>query len=353
MNKILSTSLAISFLALTGCATGYKTTIAPEFKSSQKDVHLASFIAQKEMDARAPLANSAGVGAQFGLIGALVSVAIDSSVNQTNIENKEVQIAPLRDALIDYDFNTPFHQEVTNKIAKIDWINVTNQTEVNDQNEIELKDGYFLKVDTSYSLSSDFTTLQVFTNVSLNNVTNEKDKKTGKPKQKVETLFQNLYKYSSPSLERLTKTKEEYDAQVAEVEAWYEARLAKLEKNKSKGDLRAAKKRKMRNIKEEYSFAEGNLKMAELWAKDEAALAKQHLNESAFEISKMILLDLSDTKTIDEYKKDKSIQTYEDGLQVVSEGAQRVIVRDIQTAMAGQLCSLKKGDSGNHCKFKL
>jgi hypothetical protein len=57
--------------------------------------------------------STAGIGMQFGLIGALVSSAVDNA----NAKKAEARVAPLRDALIAYRFNERFEAELRSKLA--------------------------------------------------------------------------------------------------------------------------------------------------------------------------------------------------------------------------------------------
>ncbi|NVJ60555.1 MAG: hypothetical protein HWE27_09195 [Gammaproteobacteria bacterium] len=351
--KNLSFSVII-LVMLSGCVSGYKQPVTDAYKNQKRKVHVASVIAQKELDARAPLQNSAGVGVQFGLIGALISAAVDSSVNQGVIENKETQLAPIRNELIDFEFNDHFHKIATDTLSKVDWLSVSNLSLLNDESDIELNEGeHYLKIDTSYALSTDFTTLQVFSYVTIGEVKKVSYRNGKTVKTEFVPIFKNLYKYSSQSISRVIKPQAERDQAKLELENWLTEKLAAAESGVDKRHYKQVYRRKKNEIDKDYSFAEGNLKTAEKWSVDGATLLKSHLVESAYEIAKMIVLDISDTRTLDELKKSKTEKEYEKGLQIVSESDDRVIVRDTQTAMAGQLCSIVKGSPGNHCKFLL
>ncbi|MFD0726876.1 hypothetical protein [Lysobacter brunescens] len=57
--------------------------------------------------------STAGLGMQFGLVGALISSAVDNA----NAKKAEARVAPLRDALISYRFNERFEAELRAKLA--------------------------------------------------------------------------------------------------------------------------------------------------------------------------------------------------------------------------------------------
>jgi len=336
--------LAVVIIAiLSGCASTYKIPMTKEFYESKKGIHLGTFMAQKEIDARMPISTAgSAVGVQFGLLGALIGSAIDSSNNNNNLTNKENQIAPLRDSLIDFDINHLYHEEATKTVNTFEWMNIYKITNVSDYERVVFdEDQYFLKLDSSYALTKNFDSLEFFTYATIYKI-----KKTSKKKDKETVLFRNLYKYVSPVSALVQRSDEESNQARLSIEQWYETEILKLDelkKSKRKAKRRSLTKSKNKKLEEQtgpYTWGERNLAMAKYWSKNDAALIKQHLNEALVEVSKMIKLDLSDLKPIDEYKKDKSIETYKRGLQVVAKSEGRVIVRDIESGMAGQLCSL-------------
>ncbi len=354
MKKYVKTSaLAGIVILLSACASGYRVAVPPQFKDSKTDVHLGSFVAQKEIDARMPIANTgSAVGMQFGLIGALIGSAIDSSINKSNLNTKEAQLAPLRDALVDFNYNPLVHENATKAANQIDLFNITKTTYVDDYTKIDLADGeHFLKFDTSYSLTQKFDGLEVFTNVTLYKIT-----KTNKKKQKEEVIFKNRYKYLSPLYPLIEKTEEDKAELVAEAETWYQEELNKANEISDKRKRLATKEKLKRSYNKRIDEANGphtsssrNLAMSKFWGQNDAELMRKHLNEAVTEITSMVLLDLPDIRPTEEYKKDKSIPLYAKGLQKVKETEDRVIIRDVSSGWAGQMCSIVKGMVGKRC----
>src|SRR5258708_1995626 len=52
-----------------------------------------------------PSTGGAQAGAGFGLVGALVGVAIDASIDSVRTSKAETAVKPLRDVLVDYNFD--------------------------------------------------------------------------------------------------------------------------------------------------------------------------------------------------------------------------------------------------------
>ena len=352
MKNIKTLAILIISSIITGCASSYKIQMTQEFIESKPEVNMGSFLAQKEMDARMPVSNTGtAVGMQFGLIGVLIGSAIDSSKNKNNLNNKETQIAPLRNALIDHDFNTAYHQSVLNTTHSMDWLNLGKVTKVDDFATISFEQNqYFLKYDTSYSLNRNFDSLELFTFVTLYKI----EKNQSKKKNKETVIFRNLYKYLSPSIPLIAKSQEEIERSIAEVEEWHQLELERIEKLPTKrktpkiNALNKKKKKKLKASRSAYTWAERNLAMAKHWAKDDASMIKSYMQEALVEIDKMIKLDILDTKSPKEYKKDKSIPLHIKGLQKVSDSNGRLILRSVSNTK-GLLCSIKSDMDAKRC----
>ena len=103
-------------LIFSGC------TIAPHKVSMQNKidnkVDVISIIDQQELDALFPIQNSSGVSAQFGLIGALIGSAIDASANSTNAEKATNNLSPIRNKLIDYNFDEILQSNIESKLSE-------------------------------------------------------------------------------------------------------------------------------------------------------------------------------------------------------------------------------------------
>ena len=237
-----------------------------------------------------------------------------------------------------------------NKLSSIDWLKVTKKSEINDQSSIKSVNGENLfKINTYYSFSSDFTKIIVQSLVFLGKIDKPVPKVGKRPKEKFDIVFRNIYEYVSPSIEKPKKTPAEVAIQKEKIENWYQSKLASTEKGAAERKLKKEYRRKLYAISNEYTIEESNLKASEKWSQNNGQLAKKYLLESAYEISNMILSNISDTKTIAEYKKDKSQRLYKKGFQIVHEDENRVIVRDTHSFIKGRLCSLPKNATDTDC----
>lgn len=356
--KIIS---VIVFTLLAGCASkGYKISIDKEFLESKSSVNLGTFMAQKEIDARMPISTTgSAVGMQFGLIGAIIGSAIDSSNNKDNLTNKETQVASLRDALLDFDITNTYHLKTTKLIKTLDWLNIDKVTNISDFTKIKFEeDQYFLKLDSSYTLTKQFDSLEFYTNATLFKIEKTSSSKISKNKKHTETvLFRNLYKYISPESPILKRSSQEMDLARKNIKLWFKSEVkktAELTGREKKNKIRTLNREKKNKLKAEaapYSLAAKNIVMSKFFAENEGDLIKQYLNQALVETSKMIIFDMNDIKPITEYKKDKSIALYKKGLQIINKDNDRVIVRDIESYMAGQICSMPMSVDYTRCTF--
>ncbi len=340
---------------LSGCASSYKIPMTKEFYDAKNEVNLGTFMAQAEMDARMPVSNSgAAVGMQFGIIGALIGSAIDNSANNDNLNNKESQIAPLRDGLIDFDFNNLYHVSAAESVKSLDWLNLQKVSKVDDFKKLTFdNEQYFLKLDSSYALTRSFDSLEFFTYATLFKIEKNGSKKK-KNKNKETVLFRNLYKYVSPMIPDQVKSKEETELAIAETEEWYQAQIKRIEgwskanKKSKTRSLNREKKKRLSSANSPYSWGEKNNAMAKYWAKDDAKMIKSYMSEALSEVGKMLAMDMPDFKSADEHKKDKSIPLHIKGQQKIHSEGERVILRSV-SGMSGQLCSIKADMDARRC----
>jgi hypothetical protein len=69
-----------------------------------------------------PSTGGATAGASLGLVGALVGVAIDASIDSVRTSKAEAAVKPLRDALVDYDFDKAILVDLEASLPGIAWM---------------------------------------------------------------------------------------------------------------------------------------------------------------------------------------------------------------------------------------
>ena len=73
-----------------------------------------------------PSTAGASAGASGGLLGALVGAAIDASVNDVRTTKAETAVKPLRDALVDFDFDKTLQSDVKASLSQVSWLHGDN-----------------------------------------------------------------------------------------------------------------------------------------------------------------------------------------------------------------------------------
>lgn len=101
---------AVALLASCFAASARKPVAPPSPVSPQLDVELV--LSQNEVGVEVP-ATASQVGMQFGLIGALVGTAIQDQ----QAKNAEARIVPVRNLLVEYDFNQRVESALRDRLA--------------------------------------------------------------------------------------------------------------------------------------------------------------------------------------------------------------------------------------------
>jgi len=132
-------------------------------------------IHQSEVEMYVPPSTAgAAAGGGFGLIGAVVGVMVDASINSARTSAAETAIKPLRDATVDFSFDETMQSEVKTALSPLTFLGVDNVRVVKDVTSDGLdaalaksKDGGVLFVPTYYQLSNDGDVLNVVTTASF------------------------------------------------------------------------------------------------------------------------------------------------------------------------------------------
>jgi hypothetical protein len=124
-------------------------------------------IRQSEIYVFVPIATG---GAGFGLIGALIDAGIDSA----RTSNAEKAVTPLRNALVDYSFETTFQEQLKDSLSQVPWLHASGFGVVRDISNDGLeraisasKASSVLFVVADYRLSNDGDVLLVTLEVAL------------------------------------------------------------------------------------------------------------------------------------------------------------------------------------------
>jgi hypothetical protein len=171
--RALALVLAVALLG--GCAIPMRVSLTPEQRASISELTTKVVVVQDEVIVDVKSSGAAGAGVAFGLIGALISTTIDSSVTNSRVKTAQDLMGPFYLAIEDVDFRKEFNDAIRPGLAGYP-IKVANvaTTPVGLSNaqlrawRDELKPGQSLMlIAPRYLLSADFRTLDAETWVSL------------------------------------------------------------------------------------------------------------------------------------------------------------------------------------------
>jgi hypothetical protein len=163
-----------SSLLLSACATATINPPVPDAaRTSISSTEVVVPIRQSEIYVYVP-PSTANAGGQGGLLGALLVAAINAGVDSVRTQNAEKAVKPLRDALVDYKFDSALQDDIRNDLAKLPWLHVSNVRVVKEVTDATLDSALehskadavlFTKAD--YQLSNDADVLTITLTASL------------------------------------------------------------------------------------------------------------------------------------------------------------------------------------------
>ena len=343
MRKFIA--FASACVLLTACAvTPFRTPISQSFIDSKEPVFVYLVFDQEELDAEVPIQDSSAATSQYGLIGAVVGGAIDASVNKSNSELAEENLAPIRNALIGYDFNQLFEKSAHESLNNLENLNVAEVVRLNslkEFNELEKtlpseQKSLILKV--QYKLGPNFRVAYAKLDAMLTDKSIE-DKK-------LQTLYRNRFTAYGEMQPFPTISQEEIDEKVSKVKSEFFA-MSKTEQKSKKNrqqyfkDLKKAEKKAL-------SRAESIERLSAVWVEESQELATS-LQDRATEIFSLLGTDMMDINSAEYY------QTMADSLNqhpanfkstLVYETDNRLAIRSALGYNSGKICAYEKVESG-------
>ena len=322
---------------ISGCtSTPHKVSIQNKIDNK---VDVISIVNQQELDALFPVQNSGAVSVQFGLIGALIGSAIDASANSTSAEKATNNLSPIRNKLINYNFDDVLQSSIKNKLKQHPNLLLGKVNTFKDYNDAkkQMKSGnYYLKLSTEYKLDLDFRTPFIITYASL--------VKKGKTDKKDEVIYKNTFTYYADSLPVPIKNPIVSRAEIAKLKAERGA-LPKAERKKPKGmnAYKAYSKKINQLSKKEYTFDESVSALADVWATSKYEQLKSDLTAGIQEITVLLAEDMADTQLAETYKTMGQVlpgYPKRHKTVIVKNGELRDVIRFSDGYRAGAICSM-------------
>jgi hypothetical protein len=124
---MLACALGAGAMGLTACVTPIPANLplATEAREAITSTEVVAPIAQNEIYVYVvPSTAGAAAGGGFGMVGALVGVAIDTSVNAANTKSAEEAVRPARNAVVDYSFDSVLTADLQKALAEVGFLKV-------------------------------------------------------------------------------------------------------------------------------------------------------------------------------------------------------------------------------------
>lgn len=156
-------ALVVITLGLTGCGITPNHYVGASVTKEINSVDVYIAVPQVEINADVDPSGLANAGGG-GLLLALIDVAVENSRANT----AEKLIAPIKDALVEFDFNQALKAAVAKELEGVDWLNVDDIVLVNAPTQ-DIERSYntadaeaILYVNAGYSVTADFKSLRAW-----------------------------------------------------------------------------------------------------------------------------------------------------------------------------------------------
>ncbi|MCX2781051.1 hypothetical protein [Microbulbifer thermotolerans] len=322
--------ILIGIMLLSACSSAPYENFDPTSVQGKTSLKVVSQVQQDEIIKEfVPSNASSSAGAQFGLVGALVGVAVDTSINNSRAKDAEAAVEPFRNATLDINVRNLLEQAFTDKIEQLDW--VTEKKLVSELLEPSTKiknylasmdEDLLLLINTTYSLKPNAEVIEFTAGYSLfDKTTTTNTKSTPKP------VYSNIAKVQSyphnGSVRRLTK--EEKEAEIAKLKEKYptDESLPKLKIYSNQKTLA----REIAKINKKTITISNHEPAGSIWLNNNGELLRKEMLAAPELLAKMIINDLSgeyplpmDVETNKKKKRDSQpLEEFDNGMVISRE----------------------------------
>lgn len=285
--------LVFIVLTLSACATGYQPTFMHDENSVATTLEVIPILNQEELVVEVLLQDSLILGAQFGMIGGVVSALVDSEVNFMRAREANEQAEGLRQTMAGYDLVNDFDKIVAPLNLGNNWavVNTDKTTVTADYKELVTNKFALGTADVVVLLSGRYhlkTELDQFS-VIVRQSTFHREDYIESNKLKVRKV--TTYTYFSPkhALNYRSIQPEEKDQYKSLVRRGFKERIAA--KPDSLRELTNKMNKKLRKI-DKSKVIPDHLAIADTWTAD---LLQKYLAQAKLQLTEMIRFDWDQT----------------------------------------------------------
>jgi len=206
--RVLPTALTVLLaLSITGCASTYRVYMPQNARKQVQSANIVVVVPQQEIYADFLKANTSGASGQGGLIGALISTAIDAAYNTSQSNKAEELVVPVKDSIMDYEFRRKLKSQVDSQLAVLPWLHSHRARIESDIDEEEIaaliagsNESVLLLMKVDYHLTPGLKELKLTSTVTIYPIDDELKVTASKrnPDEKVPLLYRNRFVFLSP-----------------------------------------------------------------------------------------------------------------------------------------------------------
>lgn len=209
-----------SLLFMSACAqTPYHVPISSNVHKNIRNTSVKMGLNQEEIYMKFRQADSSSATSQYGFLGALFGSLIDSAINSSESEDAEKLVKPVKNALININFEKEMTSALNSKLRTLKWLRADNTSVISSYNDdmtseiIEKsKSSAVLMIRPDYYISTDARSFKIDTTVILypSNSKLKNISKIERPDEEDKIIYRNLFHftYNLPNEKKLTGDKE-------------------------------------------------------------------------------------------------------------------------------------------------
>lgn len=219
MSSYRSFAVALGAAVLSGCAAvPTHVALQDEARKSVASTEVVLPVKQSEIYVFVPDSQVAAAGG-----GGLLLALIDAGVNSVRTDKAETAVKPLRDAMVDYDFDKSLHDSMQNALGQVAWLHADHVRVVKDATQDSFdqavagssEDAVLLAM-ADYRLSNDAEELTVTLNTALYPKSGALVALRGRENQEHASALKNsLYRDTFMYSQRLPNTSTDRDSNIA------------------------------------------------------------------------------------------------------------------------------------------
>jgi len=190
---------------LVGCASTYRVPIPEQTRKHLDSTDMVFVFNQKELYADYAKTDSSSTGSQYGFLGSIVSLTVDSAMNSRSQKKAKDLFIPIKQSLGGVRYDKSLEKAITKRLARIDWLKLNKAgvtgvygSKANAKAAEKSKNGALLVIRTNYYLRQQLVGFTVNSNVALYARNENLRKLAGKQSGGKSIIYRNSFYFTEP-----------------------------------------------------------------------------------------------------------------------------------------------------------